>query len=285
MLILRIYDWVSRCQTLKVVSLVLFLSFQSFAQQPQSAYERGIEAFLHNRTAQAAGFFETAANLDQTPPMVHLYLGLVYEELGLYDLAIEQFFLAGELLPEQRIQSLFNVGNVHLRLGDTQQALDYYSRVLASQRNFAPAYLNRANIHISHERLTEALTDYRMFVQFAPEDPATPQVRRMISVIEAELAAREAERIARQAEERQRAIEAQAESERIAREARQEVERQAREAERAAREAERQAQEAENRRRALLDSVFSSLGAASSSAQGAGADTVIEVEEEITIDN
>ena len=170
--------------------------------------------------------------------------------------------------PQHRAQIYFNLGNVQSKQGNPEAALVSYGSAIGAQRSFVDAYLNRANLKMRQQNFAGALEDYKSFVQLAPNHAQTPQVRRLILALEGQIEAQEATRLAEEAAERQRQIEAQAE------------------AERQAREAERLAREEEERKRNLLDSVFNSLGTASTapSTLGTGADTVIHDQTDPTID-
>ena len=281
MLIKIIHDWRLDCQIMKSSRSLLFGLFLIFsltlanAQGENPDFVQGVRAFMNNEPGEALVHFEAALEQSDADPLIYLYLGLIYEQFGLFDTAIEYYTLGVEHSAQHRAQALFNIGNVHGRLENREMAIEYYNQAIQARRNFAPAYLNRAHQMVQTGDLQSAVGDYRLFIQFAPADPLNPRVREMISALEAELAAQKAQEAARLAQARQAALEAQAAADQAAREAEARI-----------REAERVAREEEDRRRSLLDSVFSSLGSASSATSGigGGAESVIEVDEEITID-
>jgi len=225
MLFSRIHDRVSRCQIRLSPSLPLPKSFGVFfilflfpvlitAAQPTSAYELGVEAYVHNRPAEAAGYFESALDSGNTKAETYLYLGIVYEQMGLYGRAIEILDQAKNRFPNFAAQVYFNQGNIYLAQGMKEESIASYSQAISQQRSYSAPYLNRANIFVSIGQLEPALSDYRLFLQFDSSSPLAPQVRQMIAAIESEFAAREAAELAQQAEERIREIERQAETER-----------------------------------------------------------------------
>lgn len=227
-----------------------------------------MEAYVYNKPSDAALLFEDAIRQGNADSLAYLYLALSYEQLGLYDQASTVLKDALIRAPQYRAQIYFNLGNVLAKQGKNSEAMEAYENALAAQRSLVDAYLNRANLQMRQQNYDSALADYRSFVQLAPNHAQAPAVNQMIQLLEKDRVAREEEQAARLEAERRAQLEAQAESERQMREA------------------EQLAREEEARRRALLDSVFSSLGSASSapSALGTGADSVIHVEEDLSID-
>lgn len=234
----------------------------------QNAYDRGVEAYSYNKPAEAARYFEEAIRTGVASANTWVYLGLCYEQLGLYDQAEAVLKDGLTRSPALAGQIYFNLGNVRARRGDQSGAVQYYTQSVSVSRSYSPAYMNRANAYMRSAEYDKALADYQSFLQLSPQDPQAPDVRRMIAALEGELAQREVDRLAAEAAERERQV--------LARQ----------EAERQAAEAARLAALEEERRKNLLDSVFSSLGDASTggSSLGAGTDTIIVVDEDITID-
>ena len=82
--------------------------------------------------------------------------------------------------------------------------------------------LNKANVELKLDKLTEAVADYKRFLVLKPDDEQRPKIEKIISLIEAELAARvererlAAEEAARLKAEEERLAQEKAEKERLA---------------------------------------------------------------------
>ena len=204
----------------------------------ESALTLGENYYLNNEPERAVGWLEQALEEESGNPDVYLYLGVVYEQLGLFERAIETMQAGLEVRGADRGTLYYNIANNYQRLGDGSTAKELYTKALEYDERFAEAYLNRANLHVRASAYPEAIEDYTTYLQHDPRSGQRREVERMIALLRDTLEREEAERRLREEEERRARLEE----------------------ERRRAEEERRRQEAEERRRVLLETVRETLG-------------------------
>lgn len=216
---------------------------------------QGTKLFEQGKAAEAIAPLEAAVNAGSASPAEYNYLGLSYYQTGNYEKSVEAFKKGLAAAGTNKKLLYFNMGNSYFSMGEFQSALDSFSMATVADPGYAEPFLNKANTEIKLDRLSDAAADYKRYLVLRPESVQRPQIERILSLIDAEIAARaEAAALAEQeaarlkAEEERLAAE-RAEQERAAAEKRAEEERLAAEA-RAAE---------EERRRKLLEDVANSL--------------------------
>jgi tetratricopeptide (TPR) repeat protein len=228
---------------ISVLLLAMLLPTVSGAQE--SLLARGEALYMQNKPQEAAALFEVALQEQPNNQKLHLYLGVVYEQLELFNQAVSTLdrgaSLGGGYTPEINL----NLGNNLLRLGRLEEAETAYTQALASNGRLAEAYLNRANLRVRTESYDGAISDYTVYLTLEPNAPQEPEIRRMISLLQGTI---------------------EAEKSRLAEE-------------------ERQKREEEARRQALLSSVLDSLDSAGQEAQNlsGGSEDIRETEDTIDI--
>lgn len=227
---------------------------------------QGTKLFEQGKVAEAIAPLEAAVNAGSASPAEYNYLGLSYYQTGNYAKSVEAFKKGLAAAGTNKKLLYFNMGNSYFSMGEFQSALDSFSMATVADPGYAEPFLNKANTEIKLDRLSDAAADYKRYLVLRPESVQRPQIERILSLIDAEIAARaeaaafaeqeaarlkaEEERIAAERAEQERvAAEQRAEEERLAAEKRAEEERLAAEA-RAAE---------EERRRKLLEDVANSL--------------------------
>lgn len=229
----------------------------------------GEKLFKNNDPGGAIPLLEKDIATGNVSADTYNFLGLAYFQLGQYASAIDAFERGMKSSVANRKLLSFNEGNVAYASGDYSKAEGCYSLALAASPDFYNALLNRANARLMQKKYSDCLTDYKRFVNEKPEDPQSPEIRRLISYLEEEIQREEQEKI-RLAEEQARLEE---ENRRLQEEmARQKAEQEALEAERRAAE--------EERRRKLLEDVANSLQQTDTTNMTAGAEDVLDYDYE-----
>ncbi|MBU8914219.1 MAG: tetratricopeptide repeat protein [Spirochaetales bacterium] len=247
-----------------VVTAVLFLVLSGGMLMANELFDRGAQAFLHDRPREAAPLLEQAIGEDPVNARAYLYLALSYEQLAMYERAITTLQRAESIPGIDRSQVHFNIGNNYLHLGDAARAEDAYTEAIEMSPLSADPYLNRANVRVMQELYPTAVEDYTAVLGLEPEHAQRGEIERMIALLtdhlEQERIHQEEEARRIEDEERQRAIE---DAQRLAEE-------------------ERQRLEAEARRRALLDNVLDSLKTATDDTtnMSAGSEDIDDYEDE-----
>jgi len=278
-------------------ALAIFAASWAFAQ---ASFATAQDLFMQNRPREAATYLEIAVSEDPTNVTAFLFLGMVYEQLGMLDEAITVYRQVLDGAGPLTANVANNLGNVFFRRGNIDDAEALFTRAIQEDRTFAAAYLGRANIRLQRGLLHEAVADYQQYLIFAPNSPQRAPIEQVINHIRAEFAAVERQRMVAEEAARMAALEAERQrlaAEEAARVAALEAERQRTAAAEAARvaalEAERQRLVAEEvarleaeRRQRLLDDIAASLQAAAEGSQGmgVGADGVERFEGEFELE-
>ena len=253
---------------LQVMFFAVFCANIVLAQDSVSkkSVSHGMKLFEQGKASEAIAPLEAAVNSGSANPAEYNYLGLSYYQIGNYAKSVEAFKKGLSASGTNKKLLYFNMGNSYFSMGEFQSALESFSMATVADPGYAEPVLNKANTEIKLDMLSEAAADYKRYLVLRPESVQRPQIERIISLIETEIAARaeaaalaeqeaarikaEEERLAAERAERERlAAEKRAEEERLAAEKRAEEERLAAEA-RAAE---------EERRRKLLEDVANSL--------------------------
>ncbi len=242
----------SLCPVSVLGAVLLFficLLGQGWVAEAQTAFQEGEKHFLHNNPRSAIPLLEQATVQEPRNERIYLYLGIAYEQIGNYDQAIRVLKRGLEFALQHKDLFYFNLGNNHLAKGETEAAIEMYSRAIETNGSLADAFLNRANLEVKLDRLSDALKDYTAYLNLVPDSPQRPQIERMIALLLSILDDREAKRIAEEKRKKE-----EEEARRIAEERRRQEE-------------EKRRQEEEARQKALLEAVLSSLKA---STEGVG---------------
>lgn len=124
-------------------------------------YKRHINSFsLFERTWQRAkywGFIVLRPGELPASNNAFLYLKSVaaFEQLGKKEIAYKAYLTGLKKWPED-VYLLMAAGNTSYNLGKTEQAIEYYQRVLNIKPGYAPALNNYAQVLISQDKLQQA---------------------------------------------------------------------------------------------------------------------------------
>jgi len=261
------------------ISLSFFVSALAFGQGTFAAAQ---DLFMQNRPREAAAYLEITVAEDPSNVMAFLYLGIVYEQLGMLDEAITVYRQVLDRAGNLTANVANNLGNVFFRRGNMDDAEALFTQAIQTDRTFAAAYLGRANIRLQRGLLNEAIADYQQYLIFAPRSPQRVPIEQLISHIRAEFAEVERQRMA--AEEAARIAVLEAERQRVA--AEQAARLAALEAERQRLVAEEIARLEAERRQRLMDDIAASLQSVAEGSQGigVGADGVERFEGEFELE-
>lgn len=234
----------TRCH--RFLSLFVFLMLlAASAGAQESLLARGEALYMQNKPREAASVLEVALREQPNNQKLHLYLGVVYEQLELYNQAVSTLDRGASLSGGHTADINLNLGNNLFRLGRFDEAEAAYTEALRANGRLAEAYLNRANLRVRAESYEDAISDYTVYLNLEPNAPQEPEIRRMISLLQGTI---------------------EAEKTRVAEE-------------------ERRRREEEARRQALLNSVLNSLDSAGRDSQNlsGGSEDIRQAEDTIDI--
>ena len=146
-------------------------------------FDKGEALFIQNKPQDARPLLESALNDDPSNEKTYLYLGIIYQQLGDAQKAID--ILKRGLDVSSTLKDLFyyNIGNDFFSKQDYPDAEQMYTSALGANKNLSDGYLNRANARLQQKNLGGALGDYTLFLQLAPQDPQRPQIEKVMALI------------------------------------------------------------------------------------------------------
>ena len=174
-------------------------------------FDKGQALFVQNKPQDARPFLESALNDDPANEKVYLYLGIIYQQLGNTQQAIDILKRGLAVATAYRELFYYNIGNDLFSRKDFATAEEMYTSAIAANKSLPDSYLNRANTRMQLKNLDGALSDYTLFLQLAPQDPQRPAIEKLIALLrkvqDDNLAAAQAEQAKREAElARQKAL-------------------------------------------------------------------------------
>ena len=150
-------------------------------------FEKGSALFVQNKPVEARPLLEEALADDPSNETIYLYLGIVYQQLGNPDKAITILKRGLNIATLHKDLFLYNIGNNFFTRGEFTFAEESYTAAVTANRTMPDGYLNRANSRMKLERWGDALVDYQLFLQLAPQDPQRPQVEEMVRLLQEHL--------------------------------------------------------------------------------------------------
>jgi tetratricopeptide (TPR) repeat protein len=168
-------------------------------------FTKGEALFVQNKPKDARPLLESALNDDPGNEMTYLYLGIIYQQLGDVQKAIDILDRGLSIASAYKELFYYNMGNDHFSRKDYALAEEMYSRAVSSKKDFPPAYLNRANARMQLQKQDDALADYTLFLQLAPTDTQRPNIEKVMAMIRQAQVEKENARLAEEAAIKQEA--------------------------------------------------------------------------------
>lgn len=127
-----ILSWVCRALQIFFLSSITFQTnaFADIKEKSAEEYRiKGYEAQHKGNFQEALSFYAKAVSLGKDADGVSLYndMGVIYEQLGLYERA-EENYLQALRLSDQYLPAYSNLAYLYNRQGDTQKAIDYFKK-------------------------------------------------------------------------------------------------------------------------------------------------------------
>ena len=161
---------------------VLLAALPAFSAS--SFLEKGEALFVQNQPRDAEPLLESALRDDPSNEKVYLYLGIIYQQLGDLDKAVDVLNRGLAVSTQYKDLMYYNMGNDWFARKDYAQAERMYSQALAENKDLAEGYLNRANARLQLQSYDSAVNDYTLFLQLQPQDPQRPQIEQVIRLLQ-----------------------------------------------------------------------------------------------------
>lgn len=170
------------------------------AASSSGPFADGEKLFREDKPAEAAAYLEKAIADPGVDERAYLYLAACYEELGRFDEAVA--VLRKGLPQAARFKHLFyyDMGNAFVLQNKNSFAEEMYGQAIAANANYAPAYLNRANVRIILKKLEGASSDYNAYLGLEPQARQRGAIEELLKRLGSELTARREAEAAQEAQ-------------------------------------------------------------------------------------
>jgi len=180
-------------------SLGIFAAVWCFGQ---TNFARGEDLFMQNKPNEARIYLENAIVEDPAHVRAFMYLGIVYEQIHRIDEAIVVYRQILSRAGDLTANVAGNLGNAYFKKDNLTEAESLYTQAIQANRNYAAAWLGRANVRLKTGSLQAAITDYEQYLMLDPRSSQRPTIERLISFIRAEFAEAERRRLIAEEEAR-----------------------------------------------------------------------------------
>jgi len=168
---------------LLLVSATVFSATPNASFVASEFFEKGEALFVQNKPQDARPLLESALNDDPSNEKTYLYLGIIYQQLGDPQKAIDVLKRGLGIATSFKDLFYYNMGNDYFSRKDFTSAEGMYTSAVDSNRNRPETYLNRANTRLQLQNFNGALADYTLFLQLAPQDPQRPSIEKLIALL------------------------------------------------------------------------------------------------------
>ncbi|HVP19300.1 MAG TPA: tetratricopeptide repeat protein [Spirochaetia bacterium] len=146
-------------------------------------FQKGEALFVQNQPRDAEPLLESALTDDPSNEKIYLYLGIIYQQLGDLDKAIDILKRGLPVSTSYRDLLYYNIGNDMFARKQYALAEQMYSEALGVNKDLADGYLNRANARLQLQSYDAAVEDYTVFLQLQPQDPQRPKIEEVIRLL------------------------------------------------------------------------------------------------------
>jgi tetratricopeptide (TPR) repeat protein len=134
---------------------------------PRLALADFYRANLHEPKKAITAYHE-ALRLDPQQAAAHYALGIALADDGQQDKAVREWEEAGRLVPSNPVP-FQTIGRFYVFRKENAKALEFMSLAIKAQADYAPAYMDRADIYFATGEQDKALQDYQAAIAIAPK--------------------------------------------------------------------------------------------------------------------
>jgi tetratricopeptide (TPR) repeat protein len=144
-------------------------ALRSFPKNHQSLGDMGFAALESGDYIRALIYFNSIAHDGQYDPGTILNIGICYDHLEKFDLAIEQYKIALILKPDYS-SAYYNIGIAYLKKGDYKNAIANFAKTKELDHRFANAYRFTAEAYLKQKKTKLAIAELKKGLEIIPED-------------------------------------------------------------------------------------------------------------------
>ncbi|HET6449800.1 MAG TPA: tetratricopeptide repeat protein [Spirochaetia bacterium] len=167
----------------RILAVFLFVTGATALFAASDYFTRGEALFVQNKPQDARPLLESALTDDPSNEKTYLYLGIIYQQLGDTQKAIDVLKKGLDVSTTYKELFYYNIGNDLYAQRDFAGAEAMYSSAVGARKDLAEGYLNRANARLKQQNLDGSLSDYAYFLQLAPQDPQRPAIEKLMGLL------------------------------------------------------------------------------------------------------
>lgn len=150
--------------------LLLFISFSALAQSTaKDWYDKGIDLKKDSKYEEAITAFKKAVSLKNDYNEALYQLGWCYNEKEMYKEALEVLQNEAKYNPTKPAASQFEMGYALKGLGQYDDAIEAFTKVLGLDEDYELAYKERGNCYYEKDEYEKALDDYNIYASMEDE--------------------------------------------------------------------------------------------------------------------
>ena len=119
---------------------------------------------------QAFANCRKAVEIDEHLPSVYVTLGLLHENLGKYDLALQEFQKVLDINPRDA-DALIGMAGVYEQMNRLPEAEATYKRATALRPDYWDGYRALAEFYSRQKRVQDSIAQYRRIIELTPDNP------------------------------------------------------------------------------------------------------------------
>jgi tetratricopeptide (TPR) repeat protein len=186
----------------RIFIVLLFFSGYTFLNAA-TAFEEGEKLYLEKKVKDAIPMFEKALGEEPRNEKIYLYLSNSFEVLNEPQKSIDILEKGLRVARDTKSVMYYNLGNNYYTIGKYKLASEMYTQAITYKEDMEFAFLNRAQVYIQLIEYKSALSDYKHYLELAPDSPQKKEVEEIIRLLSQVLSDEEKAQLDKDAREKQ----------------------------------------------------------------------------------
>jgi tetratricopeptide (TPR) repeat protein len=183
---------------------ISFILISSCAYLNAGSYlEDAEKLYLDKNVKDAIPLFEKALLDEPRNEQIYLFLSNSYEILNEPQKSIDTLEKGLRVARDSKYKMYFNMGNNYYTMGKYKLSAEMLSLAITYKSDFDPAFINRAQSYIQLVDYKSALSDYKHYLELAPQSPQRKEVEEIIRLLSETLSDEEKAQLDKEAREKQ----------------------------------------------------------------------------------